>query len=174
LVTFRIAREEEVPMLAEIGLLAWSGAIAGVAELAGDHAAMRRTAEMAFLSFARSSWNRIRVVEAGDVLGWAARERADGTITDLWVRPDLQRRGLGSGLLQRVEAEMIAEGLDAAEAGTHVANAAAIAFFTSRGYRIAWLSTQYAARLDRDIEQVGLKKTLRLAHEDDDDLYGGR
>lgn len=171
--TIRSAREDEVPLLAAIGLAAWEGAVTGVAELAADQGAMRRVAQLAFLSFARSFWHRIRVAEQeGLAIGWAACEREDGTITDLWVRPDLQRRRIGTQLMDSLEREMRAGGIEIAEAATHAANAGAIGFFSGRGYRIAWLSTRYAARLDREVEQVGLRKTLMVTNEADEGIYG--
>lgn len=170
--TIRSAREDEVSLLAEIGLAAWASAIAGVVDLSADGAAMQENARFAFLDFVRSLWHRIRVAEEdGVIAGWAACERPDGTITDFWIRPDLQRRGIGTRLMDRLEAEIRAEGTEAAEAATHVDNAGAIAFFTKRGYRVAWLSTRYAERLDRDVEQVGLKKWLVSAADDEDGVY---
>ncbi len=55
---------------------------------------------------------------------------------------------------------MLAAGITEAEMLTHAQNAPAIAFFQQRGYRIHWLSTQYSARLDRDVESIGMIRDL--------------
>lgn len=151
----RSAREEEVMALAAIGVAAWEGAIEGVA----DAQAMRRVAELAFLSFLRSKWFLVRVIDhEGAAAGWVAREDSDGQISDLWVRPGHQRCGLGSRLLTEMESRILAEGFEAVEIKTHAKNAPAIGFFLKHGYSITWLSTAYATKLDRDVESVGLRK----------------
>lgn len=153
----RHARQEEVPVLVDIGLQAWERAVSGVA----DARAMRHVAELAFLSFLRSKWFSVSVVEFdGVAVGWAAREDDDGHISDLWVRPEAQRSGLGSILLAELEARIAAEGFEAAVIKTHAQNSPAIGFFRKHGYAISWLSTAYAPKLDRDVESVGMSKLL--------------
>ena len=152
----RLAREDEVPALAAIGLEAWEKAVSGVA----DAPAMRHVAEVAFLSFLRTKWFSVSVIELdGEAAGWAAREDNDGHISDLWIGPAAQRTGLGSLLLAELERRILVEGFEAAVIRTHSQNAPAISFFRKHGYSI-WLSTTYAPKLDRDIESVGMSKSL--------------
>ncbi|WP_349433944.1 GNAT family N-acetyltransferase [Pararhizobium sp. A13] len=153
----RLAREDEVPALAAIGLEAWEKAVSGVA----DAQTMRRVAELAFLSFLRSKWFSVSVIEfGGEASGWAAREDNDGHISDLWIRPAVQRNGLGSVLLAELERRILADGFEAAVIKTHSQNVPAIGFFRKHGYSISWLSTAYAPKLDRDVESVGMSKSL--------------
>ncbi|CAN7537317.1 N-acetyltransferase family protein [Pararhizobium sp. LjRoot238] len=153
----RPAREEEVLVLTAIGLESWEKAVSGVA----DAPAMRRVAELAFLSFLRSKWFSVSVIELdGQAAGWAAREDNDGHISDLWIRPAAQRNGLGSVLLAELERRILAEGFEAAVIKTHAQNVPAIGFFRKHGYSISWLSTTYAPKLDRDVESVGMSKSL--------------
>jgi ribosomal-protein-alanine N-acetyltransferase len=157
MIIVRVARENEVPALAVIGLDAWEKAVSSVA----DAQAMRRIAELSFLSFLRSNWFSVSVVETGGtVAGWAAREEKDGTISDLWIEPSLQRNGLGSSLLTHLEQRILSEGFEAAAIKTHAQNAQAIAFFRKHGYSVNSLSTAYAPKLDRDVESVGMTKML--------------
>ncbi|WP_426239863.1 GNAT family N-acetyltransferase [Pararhizobium sp. DWP1-1-3] len=157
MIIVRLAREHEVPELAMIGLDAWEKAVSGVA----DAQAMRRVAELSFLSFLRSNWFSVSVVEiSGVVAGWAAREDEDGTISDLWIEPSLQRNGLGSSLLADLEHRILADGFEAAIIRTHAQNDKAIGFFRKHGYAISSLSTAYAPKLDRDVESVGMTKIL--------------
>ncbi|KQR73478.1 GNAT family N-acetyltransferase [Rhizobium sp. Leaf341] len=171
--TIRAAREDEASLLADIGLAAWESAIAGVDAGSAENVSMQEVAHFAFLAFARSRWHRIHVAETdGLVIGWAACERPDGVITDFWIHPDFQRKGVGARLMDKLEIDILSEGTEVAETATHVDNAAALAFFAKRGFHVAWLSTRYAARLDRDVEQIGLRKSLICADETEDGVYG--
>ena len=166
MINIRAARQDETLLLRDIGLRAWASAVSGI----DVNPAMQAAAEAAFESFAVNHWLTISVVEDDGVMaGWAAREKLDETITDFWIDPDHQRRGLGTALLAAVEADILHQGFDTAELQTHARNAA-IAFFERGGYTIRWLSVAYSPKLDRDVETVGLSK--RLDGEDDDGVYG--
>ena len=157
MVVIRHARQNEISLLAAIGLRAWAKAIAEFA----DAARMRDAAERAFVDFLTEHWLAVLLIEEENrICGWAAREDLDGTISDLWIDPTAQGRGLGRALLADMEQRMAAEGFDAADAKTHAQNAAAVAFFQSAGYRVKWLSTAYSQKLDRDMEFIGLSKQL--------------
>lgn len=157
MISVRPAREDEIPALTAIGLSAWEKAVTGLADAQG----MRRVAELSFLSFLRSNWFSVSVIDSdGKVVGWAAREDNDGNISDLWIEPGVQRSGLGSALLADLERRILADGFGAALIKTHAQNAQAIGFFRKRGYSISWLSTAYAPKLDRDVESIGMTKLL--------------
>ena len=157
MITVRNACEEDVPALAEIGLRAWQQAVVGLADpqLPRDHA------RNAFHQFLGSHWLRVSVAEVGGGLaGWASREALDDEITDLWVDPSHQTKGLGAALLGAMEAEILAAGFEASRLQTHARNTAAIGFFRKHGYSVHWLSVDYSPRLDRDVESVGLRRQL--------------
>ena len=157
MITVRNAREEDVAVLIEIGVRAWEQAVSGVADLQvrSDHA------RNAFQQFLANRWLRVSVAEFdGHIAGWAAREALDDEISDLWIIPPQQRKGLGSALLAAMEAEIVAAGFEAARLQTHARNVAAVGFFQKNGYAVNWLSVDYSPRLDRDIESVGLRRQL--------------
>ncbi len=157
MITVRNAREEDVAVLVEIGVRAWEQAVSGVADLQvrSDHA------RNAFQQFLANRWLRVTVAEFdGHLAGWAAREALDDEISDLWIVPAQQRKGLGSALLAAMEAEIVAAGFEAARLQTHARNVAAVGFFQKHGYAVNWLSVDYSPRLDRDIESVGLRRQL--------------
>ena len=157
MITVRNAREEDVAVLIEIGVRAWEQAVSGVADLQvrSDHA------RNAFQQFLANRWLRVTVAEFdGHLAGWAAREALDDEISDLWIVPAQQRKGLGSALLAAMEAEIVAAGFEAARLQTHARNVAAVGFFQKHGYAVNWLSVDYSPRLDRDIESVGLRRQL--------------
>ncbi|HTO33524.1 MAG TPA: GNAT family N-acetyltransferase [Pararhizobium sp.] len=157
MITVRVARENEIAALSAVGLDAWERAVSGLA----DAKAMRRIAELSFLSFLRSQWFAVSVIETGGAIaGWAAREDNDGSISDLWIVPALQRSGLGSLLLADLERLIKAEGFEAAMVKTHARNRQAIGFFRKHGYSVSSLSTAYAPKLDRDVESIGMTKML--------------
>lgn len=156
MISIRSARQDEASALAEIGLRAWEWAMSSI----DDSAALRHAAEAAFAAFTLNHWLTISVVEEdGVVAGWAARERLDETITDFWIDPVWQNRGLGKALLAALEADVRHQGFDTARLETHARNTA-VAFFERHGYAVHWLSVAYSPKLDRDIETVGLSKPL--------------
>lgn len=164
--TIRNAREDDVDILAEIGFRSWEKAMV----LIGEMSDMRDNARMAFRSFAESSWLTINVVEQhGNVAGWAAREKLDELITDLWIDPHYQRQGLGGALLAEIEAEIVHQGFEVARIETHARNTEAVGFFEKYGYSVNWLSVAYSPKIDRDIQSVGLSKQLVS---DDPGTYG--
>lgn len=155
--TIRNAREEDIPLLVGIGVAAWAQAAAGLADLA----TLRENARAAFEQFLVAHWLRVIVAEkAGTILGWAAREALDDEITDLWVDPARQRQGAGTALVAALEAEIVAAGFEAARLQTHARNDRAVGFFRNRGYGVHWLSVAYSARLDRDVESIGLRRQI--------------
>lgn len=155
--TVRNARADDVPALAEIGLRAWEQAATGVADLEP----LRENARIAFLQFLAANWVTVTVTEIGGHLaGWAAREKMDEEITDLWVDPAMQRRGVGTALLAAIEDELRRSAFETAELQTHARNTPALAFFRRHGYSVNWLSVTYSPRLDRDVESVGMRRQL--------------
>jgi len=166
MITIRSARQDEAASLAEIGLKAWESAMSMIE----DSSVLREAAEAAFLSFTSHHWLTISVIEEdGIIAGWAARERLDETITDFWIDPLWQSRGLGTALLSSLEADIRHQGFDTARLETHARNGA-VAFFEKHGYTIHWLTVAYSPKLDRDVETVGLSK--QLDDGGDADLYG--
>ncbi len=155
----RNAREDEAMTLAGIGLRAWETALAGWA----DADEMRASAENAFLSFTQNHWLAIDVAEkGGQAVGWAAREKLDNAITDLWVDPLFQRMGTGSMLLNLLELEVRDLGYDEILIETHSENTIAINFLKKHGYTIRSLTTTWSSKLDRDIDTVGMVKLFDL------------
>ncbi|WP_157928864.1 GNAT family N-acetyltransferase [Pararhizobium haloflavum] len=157
----RPARQDDAAILADVGFRAWQDKLSVWASSPDDAAAIIPNAKAAFASFTRDGWQTILVAQIdGAIVGWGARENGDHTISDLWVDPSLQHHGAGSALLIQLENDMVAAGYKVAALETHARNEAAIAFYQRRGYAVKWLSTKYAAGLDRDIEKVGMEKSL--------------
>ena len=153
----RHTRARDVDRLTAIGLAAWQSAIAGLA----DGERTRRVAEASFFRFLSDHWFHVLLIEAeGGIRGWVAREDFDNAISDLWIEPGVQGRGLGALLLGEIERRIVADGFDVATTKTHARNDRAVTFFRNRGYGVSWLSTAYAPQLDSDVEFIGLSKVL--------------
>ncbi|WP_337270852.1 GNAT family N-acetyltransferase [Oryzifoliimicrobium ureilyticus] len=167
MIGIRPAREDDAQLVAEIGMRAWRRAI----EAIGETEAMAKAARDAFDVFAADGWRTITVVEdAGQIVGWAARQTQDATISDFWIEPGFFRQGYGSLLLHRIEADIAAQGFDSALIDTHSGNERAIAFFKKHGYAIHALTVAYNPALDRDVPTVSLSKNLAGS---ESDLYTG-
>ena len=157
MVTIRKAGEDDSGLLTMIGMRAWRKAMASV----GEAAEMAANARDAFARFTEEGWITITIVEKSGVpVGWAAREDMDETITDFWIDPDFEGQGLGSALLGAVEADMKAQGFSVARLQTHAMNGDALKFFEKHGYSVNWLTVTYNPKLDRDVQSVGLSKSL--------------
>jgi len=156
-ITIRSARQADAPILSAIGLLAWEEASAAI----GVTEELRGNARVAFESFTQSAWGAITLAECdGAIAGWAARENFDDTITDFWIAPSFQRRGIGSQLLIEVERQITERGFASAKLESHSQNEAAVSFFCKHGYRVSWLSVKYLQKLDREVQSIGLEKQL--------------
>ncbi|MBC2773647.1 GNAT family N-acetyltransferase [Rhizobium sp. AQ_MP] len=157
MVTIRKARQDDAEILTEIGMRAWRKAMASV----GEAADMAANAREAFARFAEEGWITITVVEKSGVpVGWAAREDMDETITDFWIDPDFEGQGFGTALLAALEDELKAQGIALARLQTHAMNTDALTFFKKKGYSVNWLTVTYNPKLDRDVQSVGLSKSL--------------
>lgn len=157
MISIRNARADDIAVLTEIGLRAWQKAMAPI----GETAQLLANARAAFRTFVENDWLAITVVERDGVpAGWAAREALDEVITDFWIDPDHARQGLGTALLADVEREVREQGYREISLTSHARNDDAVGFFEKNGYRVRWLSVAYAPKLDRDVESVGLSKSL--------------
>lgn len=157
MVLIRSARQDEAELLAAIGFRAWDSTADGW----GDAPDIRENAMTAFERFARNNWLTIDVAEqAAQVVGWAAREKLDNNITDIWVEPLFQRSGVGSALLEHMENEVKGLGHETITTEVHAENVAALDFFKKAGFTVSWMTTAWSAKLDRDVDTIGLKKAL--------------
>lgn len=155
MISIRPARKGDAARLSAIGLQAWAEATSAI----GVTDALRTNARYAFQNFTQSAWNAITLAELdGAIAGWAARENFDDTISDFWVAPSFQRRGIGSRLLREIERQIIARGFASARLESHAQNDPAVSFFRKHGYRVSWLSVKYLQKLDQEVQSIGLEK----------------
>jgi len=158
LITIRQARQEDAAILAAIGFRAWEDATLAIQ--INDE--IRDNARSAFANFTLNSWHCITIAAVDGVLaGWAAREGANDMLSDFWIDPLYQKRGVGGTLLDSIEEQVVAAGYPSVKLESHADNEKALSFFRKHGFEVSWLSMKYARKLDRDVQSIGLRKQLK-------------
>ncbi|MBC7281537.1 GNAT family N-acetyltransferase [Hoeflea sp.] len=172
MLVIRPASSAEAQDLAKIGLAAWETVISHWGEDAGR---LRENARKAYYDFCTRNWPDIVVAELdGDLAGWGSCEKADDFITDLWVDPAFQRRGVGTALLEEIESGIRKRGYSTARLDTHARNHGAIRLFKRQGYRVKTYFVSYSEPLDEDIDKVEMIKEFEPGAEpnpEEDGLY---
>ena len=158
LIHIRPARMAELDRLAAIGLAAWQR---GIAPLVPGLVWDRVRAANPFRAFLRHRREAVVVAEmAGEPAGIAARDDGSDYISDLWVSPLHEGRGVGSALLQSLE-EAIAElGHGRARLEVLTSNVRALALYRRRGYRPVWESFKRDVTLGIELHKTGMAKSL--------------
>ncbi len=159
--TVRIASADEAEVLGRIGYAAWSEGEHGALD-AGRADRSRLLAD--YQAFCREKVARILVAEddAGRPLGWGAREDGDNYVSDLWVDPPAQRRGVGAALLGAMERDIAAAGYDHVHLETRAGATGAIRFYERNGYVVFWRKDKFTEALGYAIDKVGLRKLLTV------------
>ncbi|SFV31998.1 ribosomal-protein-alanine N-acetyltransferase [Devosia crocina] len=157
----RRAQTADAPTLGAIGIAAWRESAFG------RHDAGRTDGEKLhteFIDFCAAHPHTILVgEEGGTLLGWGARELSDETISDLWVAPEAQGRGVGAALLAALEEAIALEGFAHAELETYAGNAGAVRFYSRQGYEPIWRGLKFSASLNYDLDKIRFRKPLREA-----------
>lgn len=159
-IVVRRARPGEGEALGAIGFAAWAASAFGH----HDGGRVSRTALLAeFQNFADERRDAILVAEVDGVLaGWGAREHQDHNISDLWIAPDYQNRGIGTALLKAIEAEIAVSGVGEIALETLASNENAIRFYERHGFVVTWRGEKFSSSLGYAIDKVGLNKSLRI------------
>lgn len=114
-----------------------------------------------FAIFPGETKGEIFVAElGGEIVGWGAREGEANYISDLWVHPDHQGKGVGRALLQHFCELMTAEGLATARLDTHARNAGAIRLYERCGFTIIWHGIESSKSMGVPLEKVHMEKRL--------------
>lgn len=146
-------------VVGEVGFAAWksSDAFRDV-ELSAD--VLERT-RSAYEIFAGETKGDVWIAELdGKVVGWCARDGAPNYISDLWVLPDQQGRGIGKALVLDMVSRIKAEGHLMATIHTHDRNVGAIRLYQRCGFVIVWRGTEYSKSMGMDLEKVHLVQSL--------------
>jgi ribosomal-protein-alanine N-acetyltransferase len=114
-----------------------------------------------FDSFAKAVTGNVVVAEInGAIAGWGARDATPHYISDLWVDPIWQGKGIGAALIHYFLDRMRAEGLPLATIGTHAKNRAAIRLYERSGFEIVWRGMEWSDSMKVELEKVKLERRL--------------
>lgn len=159
----RRASIAEADRLGQLAFAAWDSSMHHILTPASHEgiASERAALELAFQLFCINANTGITVAEQDSKrLGWSAREPESDYISDLWVAPDFQRRGIGRKLLSALEQDIFRSGHDVSVLETHAENGGAIRFYAREGYGIVWRGVKFSRLLGQRIEKVRMEKQL--------------
>lgn len=156
--TLRRARPEEAVALGDIGFAAWAASAFAVAD-AGRVDRERLLAEFRAFGVEHSPATLV-AEDDGMPLGWGAREDGNQLISDLWVTPEAQGKGVGGLLLAALVDEIWTAGYPRAELETLASNQQAVGFYQRHGFGIVWRREKFSPSLGYAIDKVGMNKSL--------------
>ena len=157
-VTLRGACSEEAQALGDLGFAAWEAS--AFAENDAGRVDRQRLREE-FRAFGLDFAPTMLVADLNGVaVGWGAREGQDHLVSDLWVAPEAQGRGIGSLLLAELVEQVRRAGYPAAELETLASNAQAVGLYQRHGFITVWRAEKFSRTLGYAIDKVGMTKTL--------------
>jgi ribosomal-protein-alanine N-acetyltransferase len=153
--------------VARIGFDAWKSNRVHQSWHARD---IERRVEDGFLTFAtRPNAEVVVAFTASEMIGWGARdnreypgdrERGWDYISDVWVVPHWQGKGVGSALIGEFLSRMCSESLRVASIETDAANDAALSLYKRLGFAEIWRGADFSPSLGLDQAKVRLEKSL--------------
>ncbi|UHS56295.1 GNAT family N-acetyltransferase [Agrobacterium vaccinii] len=155
----RPAKTEELQELAQIGLASWRK---GILPLVTADVVSRIEKDNPFVPFLEEQGERILVAEDDGVLaGLGAAEDGDNYISDIWVAPEHEGKGVGSALIAALEEQFRARGFREATIRVSADNKRALGLYLHLGYRETWRGFDHDPILDVTLEKVALAKAIR-------------
>lgn len=155
----RPANSEELQELAGIGLASWRK---GILPLIAADVVSRIEKDNPFIPFLEEHGENILVAEADGVLaGLGAAEHGDNHISDIWVAPQHEGKGVGSALIAALEERFRSNGFTEATIRVSANNTRALGLYLHLGYRETWRGFDHDPILDVTLEKVALAKSIR-------------
>ncbi|MDP9839715.1 ribosomal-protein-alanine N-acetyltransferase [Neorhizobium huautlense] len=146
-------------VVGEVGFAAWKSSDA-FDEVYLDPDVIERVGQE-FAIFAENTSGDVHVAELkGVIVGWTARDNDRDYISDVWVHPDHQGRGVGRALVLHILSVIAAEGHPLARIDTHASNANAIRLYERCGFETVWRGIEFSKSMNVDLEKVHLEKRL--------------
>ncbi|MCF1459736.1 GNAT family N-acetyltransferase [Agrobacterium vitis] len=155
----RPMEEADRQMVGHIGWDSWRST--GPLDRTMTDPAIAQKVKQAFLRFPFEPAMDVIVAEVeGTIAGWGAREAERDVISDIWISPDHQRRGIGRSLVLHFCETMRCEGVKQARISTHQNNFAAQALYKSCGFETVWQGMERDAVMELEIPKVRLRRRL--------------
>jgi ribosomal-protein-alanine N-acetyltransferase len=147
-------------MVGAVGFAAWLSGCALDARFKNE--GIIEAARHAFVAYPATAKGEVIVAEIdGVIVGWIAREERRDNISDLWVDPVFQGRGVGSRLIQRLIGRMELEGIATQKIDTLASNVPAIGLYQKHGFKIVWQGEEFDAALSINLTKVHLERVCR-------------
>jgi ribosomal-protein-alanine N-acetyltransferase len=157
--TIREMTAADHPVIGVVGFAAWSSsdALSGV-DLSAE---VRERTRRAYELFPSEANGDVWVAELdGEVVGWLARNSATNYISDLWVLPQQQGRGVGMKLVLFAIDRIRADGHRTATIHAHARNTGAIRLYERCGFSIVWRGIEHSTSMEMDLKKVHLELPL--------------
>ncbi|TAY52903.1 GNAT family N-acetyltransferase [Rhizobium leguminosarum] len=155
----RPAKSEEVQELARIGLASWRK---GILPLVAADVVSRIEKDNPFIPFLEEQGGNILVAETdGALAGLGASEHGDNHISDIWVAPEHEGKGVGSALIAALEEQFRARGFAEATIRVSADNTRALGLYRHLGYHETWRGFDHDPILHAKLEKVSLAKAIR-------------
>ena len=146
-------------VVGEVGFAAWKTSVEGEAGFSDP--AVIEAARKAFFEYPAEARGDVAVAELeGRVVGWGARADNPDYISDIWVDPACQGRGIGSALVRYFLERMKTDGIKIATIHTRATNAGAIRLYERCGFSVIWRGEEFDASLGIPLEKVHLETHL--------------
>lgn len=156
-VNIRRARASDARSLASIGHAAWQR---GIATHLPENA-REKIGPQVFEKFAKTCPDQIMIAEDGEhILGFAATENGDNHVSDLWVSPSHQGKGIGSKLMKRMEDIARERGFDSVQLEVLTSNTRALSLYKYLGYRVTKRGMKLDRVLDLPLHKTRMTKSL--------------
>lgn len=153
----RPARPGDAERIGAVGHAAWLKGI-------GVHVeppAHERVTPATFALFAATRCGEIVVAEIdGTMAGFAGTELGDNYISDVWVAPDFESRGVATALLAAIEGVIAERGHRDAEIEVLSANGRALSLYRHLGYEVTWEGARADPVLSLELPKTRLRKPL--------------
>ncbi|PDV89530.1 GNAT family N-acetyltransferase [Rhizobium sp. H4] len=157
--TIRIIVPADHEAVGAIGFAAWAAGEAFEDCYRDPHVIAKVQQE--FAAFPDETKGEIFVAElAGVIVGWGAREGERNYVSDLWVHPDCQGKGVGQALLLHLCELMATEGLATVRLETHARNERAIRLYERCGFSTIWHGVEFSKSMGVPLEKVHMEKPL--------------
>lgn len=165
--TFRTMADEDRDGVARVGYISW---------LENRHypewldAQIEARVEAFLKEFVKApKCDVIVCVANGQVIGWGARDSLEEPgntalpwdyISDLWIDPKWQGKGIGSTLLNQLIERMRADRFDKARIEVAQANLRAIDLYIRQGFRETWRGVRMSETLGLPLPRILLEKPI--------------
>ncbi|MCP4385531.1 MAG: GNAT family N-acetyltransferase [Hyphomicrobiales bacterium] len=161
MIEIRAALPDEIHKLSRIGLASWDR---GIGPLVPADVRGRFAAQNPFAPFLQRLGPRVSVALVDAKLaGLAASEHDDDHISDVWVAPEYEGRGVGRVLIAALETAICKRGHDDAWINVLTENQRAIRLYRFLGYQTIRNGLRFDPDLEAEVDVTTLRKRLKAA-----------